>query len=497
MKPSESELMKRATKPSNQFLNKKDPMKKLFLILNIMLALFAGPLIGQDAEQPTDAPNTEENAKTADEENPANGELIEAAGTETEEGSEEPAAEETPAKIDSGDTAWMIVATALVLMMTIPGLSLFYAGLARRKNVLSVLVQCFACTALMTLLWAIYGYSLAASGDGQFFGDFAKVCLKGVGVDTISGTIPESVYFTFQMTFAIITPALIVGAFAERMKFSAVLIFLTLWFTFSYLPVWHMVWGGGYLAEKWHAIDFAGGTVVHINAGIAGLVACIVLGKREGYPKSPMPPHNVPFVLIGAALLWVGWFGFNAGSELAADGVAGMAQLVTQVAAATAAFVWMMAEWILRGKPTAVGIATGAVAGLVAITPASGTVGPMGAIAIGAAAALVCYWTATSLKHALGYDDSFDVFGVHGVGGIVGALLTGLFFIKADTGAEYIENNLKGQIVSVIITIIWSGVVSYIALKIADVFCGGIRSTEDEEIQGLDVADHGEEGYQL
>jgi len=472
-------------------------MKKLFPILTILLALFAGPLIGQDAEQPTSAPNTEESAKTADEEASTDGELIEAAGSETEEGGEEPAAEETPVGIDSGDTAWMIVATALVLMMTIPGLSLFYAGLARRKNVLSVLVQCFACTALMALLWTVYGYSLAASGDGQFFGDFAKVCLKGVGVDTVSGTIPESVYFTFQMTFAIITPALIVGAFAERMKFNAVLIFLTLWFTFSYLPVWHMVWGGGYLAEKWHAIDFAGGTVVHINAGIAGLVACIVLGKREGYPKSPMPPHNVPFVLIGAALLWVGWFGFNAGSELAADGVAGMAQLVTQVAAATAAFVWMMTEWILRGKPTAVGIATGAVAGLVAITPASGTVGPMGAIAIGAAVALVCYWTATSLKHALGYDDSFDVFGVHGVGGIVGALLTGLFFIKADTGAEYIENNLKGQIVSVIITIIWSGVVSYIALKIADVFCGGIRSTEDEEIQGLDVADHGEEGYQL
>ena len=472
-------------------------MKKLFPILTITLALFAGPLIGQDAEQPTDAPNTEESAKTADGENPADGESIEAAGTKSEKGGEEPAAEETPAEIDSGDTAWMIVATALVLMMTIPGLSLFYAGLARRKNVLSVLVQCFACTALMTLLWTIYGYSLAASGDGRFFGDFAKVCLQGVGVDTVSGTIPESVYFTFQMTFAIITPALIVGAFAERMKFSAVLIFLTLWFTFSYLPVWHMVWGGGYLAEKWHAIDFAGGTVVHINAGIAGLVACIVLGKREGYPKSPMPPHNVPFVLIGAALLWVGWFGFNAGSELAADGVAGMAQLVTQVATATAAFVWMMTEWILRGKPTAVGIATGAVAGLVAITPASGTVGPMGAIAIGAAAALVCYWTATSLKHALGYDDSFDVFGVHGVGGIVGALLTGLFFIKADTGAEYIENNLKGQIVSVIVTIIWSGVVTYIALKIADVFCGGIRSTEDEEIQGLDVADHGEEGYQL
>ena len=261
MKPFVSELMKRATKPSNQSLNEKDPMKKLFPILTILLALFAGPLIGQDAEQPTDAPNTEESAKTTDEEAPADSESTDPTETEAEEGE----SEEAPAAIDSGDTAWMIVATALVLMMTIPGLSLFYGGLARRKNVLSVLVQCFACTALMTLLWTIYGYSVASSGDGQFFGDFAKVCLKGVGVDTVSGTIPESVYFTFQMTFAIITPALIVGAFAERMKFSAVLIFLTLWFTFSYLPVWHMVWGGGYLAEKWHAIDFAGGTVVHLS----------------------------------------------------------------------------------------------------------------------------------------------------------------------------------------------------------------------------------------
>ena len=399
--------------------------------------------------------------------------------------------------LDTGDTAWILISTGLVLFMMIPGLAMFYAGLVRTRNVLSVFMHCFGITAVVTVIWTVVGDSLAFSSGSPFIGDLSKAMLSGVTGQHLSGTIPELVFFVFQMTFAIITPGLIVGAFAERMKFSAVLIFLTLWFTFSYLPVWHMVWGGGYLAEKWHAIDFAGGTVVHINAGIAGLVACIVLGKREGYPKSPMPPHNVPFVLIGAALLWVGWFGFNAGSELAADGVAGMAQLVTQVATATAAFVWMMTEWILRGKPTAVGIATGAVAGLVAITPASGTVGPMGAIAIGAAAALVCYWTATSLKHALGYDDSFDVFGVHGVGGIVGALLTGLFFIKADTGAEYIENNLKGQIVSVIVTIIWSGVVSYIALKIADVFCGGIRSTEDEEIQGLDVADHGEEGYQL
>ena len=449
-------------------------MKKLFPILTVTLALFAGQLIAADANEST--------------------------GSEPvpEEKTEEPAAaEEAPATLDSGDTAWMIVATALVLLMTIPGLSLFYGGLTRKKNVLSVLVQCFACTALMTLLWTIYGYSLAATEGNAFIGGFEKLFLKGVGVDTLSGTIPESVYFTFQMTFAIITPALIVGAFAERMKFSAVMIFLTLWFTFSYLPVWHMVWGGGYLAEKWEAIDFAGGTVVHINAGVAGLVACILLGKRKGFPDSPMPPHNVPFVLIGAALLWVGWFGFNAGSELAADGVAGMAQLVTQVATAAAAFTWMMIEWLGKGKPTAVGIATGAVAGLVAITPASGSVGPMGAIAIGLAAGAVCYWASTSLKKALGYDDSFDVFGVHGVGGIVGALLTGLFVVDAATGAESIENNLKGQVVAVVVTIIWSGVVTFVAIKIADVLCGGIRSDGEVETEGLDLADHGEDGYHL
>jgi Amt family ammonium transporter len=451
-------------------------MKKLFPILTVTLAMFAGQLIAADANGSTDAePVPEEQAGDP------------AASVE----------EETPAELNSGDTAWMIVATALVLLMTIPGLSLFYGGLTRKKNVLSVLVQCFACTALMTLLWTIYGYSVATTDGNAFMGGFDKLFLKGVGVDTLSGTIPESVFFTFQMTFAIITPALIVGAFAERMKFSAVMIFLTLWFTFSYLPVWHMVWGGGYLADKWEAIDFAGGTVVHINAGVAGLVACIVLGKRKGFPDSPMQPHNVPFVLIGAALLWVGWFGFNAGSELAADGVAGMAQLVTQVATAAAAFTWMMIEWLGKGKPTAVGIATGAVAGLVAITPASGSVGPMASIAIGVAAGAVCYWAATSLKKSLGYDDSFDVFGVHGVGGIVGALLTGLFVVDAATGAESIENNLKGQIVSVLVTIIWSAVVAFIAIKVADVLCGGIRSDEDVETEGLDLADHGEDGYQL
>jgi len=398
---------------------------------------------------------------------------------------------------DSGNTSWMIVATALVLFMTIPGLSLFYGGLTRRKNVLSVLVQCFAITCLMTLLWLFYGYSLAYSGEGLFFGDMKKAFLQGIGVNTIDGFIPESVYFTFQMTFAIITPALIVGAFAERMKFSAVMIFMAIWFTISYVPVWHMVWGGGYLAETWDPIDFAGGTVVHINAGIAGLVACMWLGPRKGFGKENMPPHNVPLVLIGAAMLWVGWFGFNAGSELAADGVAGMAQLVTQVAAATAAFTWMLVEWSVKGKPTAVGLATGAVAGLVAITPACGSVGPMGAVAIGIAAGVVCYWASTSLKNALGYDDSFDVFGVHGVGGIVGALLTGLFVINADTGVEGIENNLTGQAVSVVVTIIWSAVAAAIALTVAGVLCGGIRSSEDDETEGLDVTEHGEGGYSL
>ena len=342
---------------------------------------------------------------------------------------------------DSGATAWMIVATALVLFMTIPGLSLFYGGLARRKNVLSILVQCFAITALMSILWTIYGYSMATTGPSNYFGSFDKLLMDGVGTNTLANSghvIPESVYFTFQMTFAIITPALIVGAFAERMKFSAVMIFVTIWFTFSYLPVWHMAWapfldagglfvggdsGNWMMGKGEEAVDFAGGTVVHINAGIAGLVACIMLGRRKGFPDAPMAPHNVPLVVIGASMLWVGWFGFNAGSELAADGVAGMALLVTQVATAAAAFTGMMIEWCAKGKPTAVGIATGAVAGLVAITPASGSVGPLGAIVIGIAAGLACYWAATSLKKKLGYDDSFDVFGVHGIGGIVGALL--------------------------------------------------------------------------
>ncbi len=401
------------------------------------------------------------------------------------------------ATLDSGDTAWMIVATVLVLFMTIPGLSLFYGGLVRAKNILSILVQCFAITCLMTILWLVYGYSLAYGEGNAYIGDFSKVFLKGVGVDTLGGgdTIPESVFFTFQMTFAIITPALIVGAFAERMKFSSVLIFCTLWFTFSYLPIWHMVWGGGLISE-WGAIDFAGGTVVHINAGVAGLVTCIMLGKRKGYGTSPMPPHSVPLTLIGASMLWVGWFGFNAGSELAADGTAGMAMLVTQVATATAAFTWMVVEWLKTGKPTAVGIATGAVAGLVAITPASGSVGPVGALVIGLAAGVVCYFCATSLKKALGYDDSLDVFGVHGIGGIVGALLTGCLAIGVG-GVETFELGVQFWVQSkaVIVTIVWSGVVSFGAFKVAGLLTGGCRVEEDDEDQGLDLNSHGESGY--
>ena len=407
-----------------------------------------------------------------------------------------PAAAEEAATLNSGDTAWMIVATALVLFMTIPGLSLFYGGLSRSKNVLSILVQCFAITCLMTILWTIYGYSLAYTDGNQFIGGWDKLFLKGVGVDTVDGTIPESVYFTFQMTFAIITPALIVGAFAERMKFSSVLVFMALWFTFSYLPIWHMVWQSGGLIAGWGAVDFAGGTVVHINAGVAGLVTCIMLGKRKGYGSTAITPHSVPLVVVGASMLWVGWFGFNAGSELAADGTAGMALLVTQVATATAAFTWMVVEWLVTKKPTAVGIATGAVAGLVAITPASGSVGPMGALLIGLAAGVVCYFCATSLKKALGYDDSLDVFGVHGIGGIVGALLTGCLAIDATSGAESFGlGGLWVQIKAVVVTIIWSGVVSVIAFKVADLVTGGARVGEDEEDQGLDLYSHGESGY--
>ncbi|MGN7614409.1 ammonium transporter, partial [Magnetococcales bacterium HHB-1] len=331
--------------------------------------------------------------------------------------------------LDKGDTAWMLVATALVLFMTIPGLSLFYAGMVRVKNVLSVLMQCFAITAIMTLLWFVYGYSLAFDDGGalnNWIGGSGKILLDGVGVDALSGSIPETVFVTFQMTFAIITPALIVGAFAERMKFSSMLVFLVAWVTLVYLPVCHWVWGGGWMSKD-GVLDFAGGTVVHINAGVAGLVTALVLGKRKGFPTTAMPPHSLPLTVMGAGMLWVGWFGFNAGSAVAADGAAGMAMLVTQIAAAAAAVAWMLVEWIVHKKPSALGLVTGAVGGLVAITPASGFVTPMGALIIGLVSGVICFFGATTLKRVAGYDDSLDAFGVHGIGGIVGAILTGVF----------------------------------------------------------------------
>lgn len=410
---------------------------------------------------------------------------------------------DTSEAIDPGDTAWMITATALVLFMTLPGLALFYGGLVRSKNVLSILVQCFAMASIMTLLWVIYGYSMAFGTSGpmnSIIGDFSNLFLNGVTAQSISGSIPEVVFVTFQMTFAIITPALIIGAFAERMKFSAMVIFCIVWFTFSYLPVCHMAWGGdGALFWDWGVLDFAGGTVVHINAGIAGLVACMMVGKRNGFGVEPLAPHNVPMTVIGACMLWVGWFGFNAGSELAADGVAGMAMLVTQIAAAAAAATWMFIEWIKNGKPTAVGLATGAVAGLVAITPASGTAGPMGAILIGIISSLFCFFAATTLKKRLGYDDSLDVFGVHGIGGIVGALLTGVMASKLFQGAGLepgttIFGQVFIQFKSVIVTIAWSGVVSAVTLGVLKATIG-LRVNEEVENVGLDLAEHGEEGY--
>ncbi|MDK1025404.1 MAG: ammonium transporter [Gammaproteobacteria bacterium] len=398
----------------------------------------------------------------------------------------------------------MLTATALVLFMTIPGLSLFYAGMVRSKNVLSIFMQCFAITGLMTILWVIYGYSLAFEDGGVanlFVGGLGKMFLAGVTVDSLIGTIPETVFMTFQMTFAVITPALMVGAFAERMKFSALLWFMGMWLTLVYAPICHWVWGGGWLGDL-GVLDFAGGTVVHINAGIAGLVAAIMLGKREGYPGTQMPPHNLGLTVMGASMLWVGWFGFNAGSELAANGVAGMAMAVTQIAAATAALTWMFAEWILHGKPSVLGIASGAVAGLVAITPASGAVGPMGALAIGLAAGVGCFYAATKLKRVIGYDDSLDVFGVHAIGGIIGAMLTGVFAAEALGGAGFADVNatmgaqVTSQFIGVMATVIYTGVVSAVILKVIDLIIG-LRINEEEEAQGLDLAAHDERGYIL
>ena len=405
-------------------------------------------------------------------------------------------AQEDPAPtLNSGDTAWMLTATALVLFMTLPGLALFYGGLVRAKNVLSVLMQCFVIAAIMSILWVVFGYAVANGGEGRFF-SFGKdmLMLRHMNADTLNGSIPESVFVTFQMTFIIITPALMVGAFAERMKFTAVVIFTTIWTILSYLPVWHMAWGGGIFAD-WKVLDFAGGTVVHINAGIAGLVACIFVGKRKGYGTHALHPHNVPFVVIGAAMLWVGWFGFNAGSAAAADGSAGFAMITTQIATAAAVLAWVVLEWIMLKKPTAVGAATGAVAGLVAITPASGSATIEGAIVIGALSSIVCYFAATRLKSALKYDDSLDVFGVHGIGGIIGALLTGVFYREGSLEEGMTTASQLGvQTMSVIVTILWSAAAAFIAIKIAKSTVG-LRVDASCEDEGLDTTDHGESGY--
>jgi Amt family ammonium transporter len=439
-------------------------------------------------------------------------------------------AADAPPVPDKGDTSWMMMSTVLVILMTIPGLALFYGGMVRSKNVLSVLMQVFVTFSLLCLLWAIYGYSLAFTGGNAFIGGFDRLFMHGLDGNAVAATfskgvyIPEIVYFVFQMTFAAITPCLIVGAFAERVKFSAMLAFMVLWFTFSYLPIAHMVWfwagpdaytdaeagaaagaTAGFLFQK-GALDFAGGTVVHINAGIAGLVGCLLVGKRTGYGKVAMPPHNLPMMMIGTSLLWVGWFGFNVGSNLEANGFAGVVFANTLLATAAAALSWMFAEWIIKGSPTMLGAASGAVAGLVAITPACGYIGPMGSIVLGLIAGIVCLLAVTKLKSALGYDDSLDVFGVHCVGGILGAIMTGVLN-SPDLGGfswyDYVANapapysmgtQVIAQLWGVGVTLVWSGLVALVAFKLVD-WTIGLRVTEDVEREGLDTTLHGERAY--
>jgi Amt family ammonium transporter len=433
---------------------------------------------------------------------------------------------------NKGDTAWMIMATVLVILMVIPGLALFYGGMVRAKNMLSVLMQVFIIFSMMALLWAIYGYSIAFTEGNAFFGGLSKVFLKGITPDSLAATfskgvyVPEYIYVAFQLTFAAITPALIIGAFAERVKFSAVLLFMFIWFTFSYLPMAHMVWywtgpdaytnaaaaeaataTAGFLFQK-GALDFAGGTVVHINAGIAGLIGCLMIGKRIGYKKESLAPHSVTMTMIGASLLWVGWFGFNVGSNLEANGLAALVFVNTLLASAAATLSWIGAEWLLRGKPSMLGGASGAVAGLVAITPACGWAGPMGAIFLGLVVGAACFWAVTMMKSALGYDDSLDAFGVHGIGGIIGALGTGVVASPALGGTgvwDYVANgvaeyNMIAQITSqawgVGICIVWSGVVSFVAYKIVDILIG-LRVSEEVEREGLDVCEHGETAYHI
>lgn len=406
-------------------------------------------------------------------------------------------------ELDAGDTAWMLTSTALVLFMTLPGLALFYSGLVRNRNVLSVMMQCFAIACAVSLIWVLFGYSLAF-GDGSLAGGltagFGKSLLAGVTAESMSGTIPETVFVMFQMTFAIITPALIVGAFAERMRFVSMLLFCLLWLVLVYIPVAHWVWGGGWLAERGF-MDFAGGAVVHVNAGVAALVAALVIGNRRGFPTQPMAPHNLPWTVAGACMLWVGWFGFNAGSALASNGAAGMAMLVTHLGAACGSLAWMTAEWLRFGKPSVLGIATGMVAGLGTITPASGFVGPGGAIIIGLAAGVVCFFATLTIKRKLEIDDSLDVFPVHGVGGMLGLLLTAVF-VSADYGGmglpegTGIAQQLLVQLTGMVATIVWCGVVTFVLLKLVNVI-SPLRITPEQETDGLDLTEHDERGYEI
>jgi Amt family ammonium transporter len=472
-------------------------MKRLLASLILLSGLgLSGFVLAQEPAAPPAAPVTEAPAPEAlpMEAAPAEAPPVEATAAEAAP------AEEAP-KLDAGNTAWMLTATALVLFMTIPGVALFYGGMVRKKNVLGTMMQSFAIAALVSVLWMVVGYSLAFSTAGMekgvtnfnsFIGGLDKAFLSGLTMDGLTGTIPESVFMTFQMTFAIITCALIAGAYAERMKFSAMLVFTALWSLLVYAPVAHMVWSGdgGFMWDM-GVLDFAGGTVVHINAGVAGLVAAYVLGPRIGYGREALMPHNLTLTIVGAAMLWVGWFGFNAGSALAADGRAGMAMAVTQIATAAAALSWMFAEWIAKGKPSVLGIASGAVGGLVAITPASGFVDPTGALIIGLVAGVACYWGATSLKRALKYDDSLDAFGVHGVGGVVGALLTGIFAVEAIGGTAGSLGQFMTQLYGTLITIVFTAVMTFIILKIVDMVMG-LRVTEEQEREGLDIALHGE-----
>lgn len=404
--------------------------------------------------------------------------------------------------LDSGDTAWLLTSTALVLFMTLPGLALFYGGLVRSKNALSVLMQCFAIACLMSLVWIVAGYGLAF-GDGgglQKYIGLGNVMLSDLTRDAVNGSIPESVFIMFQMTFAVITPALIIGAFVERMRFSAVLIFSTLWMLLVYAPVCHWVWGGGWLGDM-GLLDFAGGTVVHINAGVAAIVAAVVLGNRKGFPTTAMPPHNMTLTVTGASMLWVGWFGFNAGSAVAANGDAGMAMLVTHISAAAGSLSWIAVEWIKHGKPSVLGIVTGMVAGLGTITPASGYVGPAGALVIGLTAGVVCYFATQFIKRSLKIDDSLDVFPVHGVGGILGTLMAGVFAAESLGGAGYAEGvsmaqQVGVQAIGVVATLVWCGVLSFVLLKLVGMLVG-LRVTNEYETQGLDLSEHDERGYIL